>query len=483
MKINALLGENIDKGTARALPVDKDLIYKARNQFPGYDAQQALTLYIADRMSNQEKTDSSQNKLIDTQKRENERLRGAVDTFGQELENFERQSQETDREVERLKQLSGALTTGGAKTQQTAKVSADDLEKLQQDLEILKTKPGMDQEKFKNIELQIKQIASNPSMDENDLAKVNSLINTLTKQKTIGDELYKKLEDQLSKTQTDLDKKEGRFAKYIEKKKGEVGSMQKTHAGEIQKYADIVKGYENQIQDFGNQIQNFQNQMKNVEKQLGSIEKEKDITRQLRAGAQQDAQSVADMKDVISAKLELINNITNKMTGQAQNDPNIEEPTGVGPQANVLDVMNKGQEVEKKITKGAEQMLNRKLAEGKTFKPLQKYKNPNYNEWINKHLPALIQVFKNNYWRELERPGSQYSDEQIHYIIEKYTPMLYNLGDENTPLTKEQVENWMTVVKDKLWEQPVQNQLDLFTESLDKTYSRMLDKLIGLPYI
>jgi hypothetical protein len=61
--------------------------------------------------------------------------------------------------------------------------------------------------------------------------------------------------------------------------------------------------------------------------------------------------------------------------------------------------------------------------------------------------------------------------------------MLYNLGDEHTPLTQEQVENWMTVVKNKLWEQPVHNQLDLFAEGLDKTYARMLDKIIGLPYI
>ena len=77
------------------------------------------------------------------------------------------------------------------------------------------------------------------------------------------------------------------------------------------------------------------------------------------------------MKDQISAKLELINNITNKLSGQAQNDSNIEEPKGAGPQANVLNTMSTGQGIEKKITKGAEQMLNRKLAEDKTFKPLQ----------------------------------------------------------------------------------------------------------------
>ena len=195
------------------------------------------------------------------------------------------------------------------------------------------------------------------------------------------------------------------------------------------------------------------------------------------------------MKDQIQSQLDLITNMTGKMTSQAQasNDANLGEPQGSGPQADILTKLARGPEDKKNLSKGAEQMLNRKLSEGaesnNSFKPLQKYKNPKYNEWITKHLPALIKVFKNKYWRDLEQPDTQYSDEQIHYIIEKYTPLLYNLGDENTPLTADQVNNWLEVVKNKLWEQPVQNQLDLFTEGLDKTYSRMLEKIIGLPYI
>ena len=482
MKISSLLREveKPNQGTVNQLSVDRDLIYKARNKYPGYSPEQAMILLISDEMKNQEKTDSVQNKLIDTQKRENERLRGAVDSLGQELQDFEQQSIETDREVERLKQLSNTLTTGGTDTKRKAKLSADDLEKLQQDLETLKTKPGMDPKKFQQLEQQIKLMASNPSVGNADIEKINSLLNTLNKQKTIGDDLYKKVEDQLVATQTELDKKENRFQGYIDKKKGEIADIQQTHATDIKKYADIVKGYQQEIKDFDSQMSVLNKQLANVQ---NGVQKERDITIQLRAGIQQDAQAFSDMKDQIQSQLDLITNMTGKMTGQAQNDSKIEEPTGAGPQASVLDTMSAGQEVEKKITKGAEQMLNRKLAEGKTFKPLQQYKNPKYNEWINKHLSALIQVFKNKYWKELERPESQYSDEQIHYIIEKYTPMLYNLGDENTPLTKAQVENWMTVVKDKLWEQSVQHQLDLFAESLDKTYSRMLDDIIGLSYI
>ena len=219
MKISSLLreAETPNQGTVTQLPVDRDLIYRAKNKYPGYSSEQAMILLISDEMKNQEKTDSTQNRLIDTQKRENERLRGAVDSLGKELQDFEQQSQETDREVERLKQLSSTLTTGGTETKRKAKLSADDLEKLQVDLETLKTKPGMDPNKFQQLEQQIKLMASNPSVSNADLAKINSLVDTLNKQKVIGDELYSKVENQLAVTQQDLDKKEGRFSKYIEK--------------------------------------------------------------------------------------------------------------------------------------------------------------------------------------------------------------------------------------------------------------------------
>jgi hypothetical protein len=78
MKISSLLGEASTENKA-ALPIDKDLLYKARQKYPQYSGEQALTLYIADEMKEKDKTDSNQNRLIDTQKRENERLRSVVD--------------------------------------------------------------------------------------------------------------------------------------------------------------------------------------------------------------------------------------------------------------------------------------------------------------------------------------------------------------------------------------------------------------------
>jgi hypothetical protein len=82
-------------------------------------------------------------------------------------------------------------------------------------------------------------------------------------------------------------------------------------------------------------------------------------------------------------------------------------------------------------------------------------------------------------YKELTEKG--YSDRQIADTLEEYVPLLYNLGDDKTPLTPQQVQLWIDNVKLKLWERSVQH--ELFNESLDKTYARMLDDIIGLAYI
>ncbi len=64
MKISSLLRE-APKGPA--LSLDKDLMQRAKLRFPGYDSQQALSLYIADKAAKQQKTDDAQNNLINKQ--------------------------------------------------------------------------------------------------------------------------------------------------------------------------------------------------------------------------------------------------------------------------------------------------------------------------------------------------------------------------------------------------------------------------------
>jgi len=468
MKISSLLREadKPDQGTVKGLPVDRDLIYRAKNKYPGYSSEQAMILLIADEMKNQEKTDSNQNKLLDTQKRENERLRGIVNDLGQtveqEIQQVAQQAEINDREIEKIKQLSGTLSTGSKETTRKAQLSADDLEKLNKDLAMLKNKPGMDPEKFKQLEQQIKSMASNPSAGNADIAKINSLLDTLNKQKEVGDDLYKKVENQLAKTQEELDKKENRFANYIDKKKGEVGTMQKTHAGEIQQYADIVKGYQQEINKF--------------DKELNKMKSEKDIIYDLRAGIMQnaekiskDADDISKMKNDVSKKLDFINQHIQKITSNATPEKDVAV-------ADVPWIMGGAQKQQNAPSNVQESII---YTEGYTPAPTRQYRNAKYNEWIAKHFLGLFNLFKGRYATDLAEKG--YSDKQIADTLEEYIPLLYNLGNDKTPLTPKEVNPWMDTVKDKLWE--LQAQYELFNESLDKTYARMLDNIIGLDYI
>ena len=455
MKIISLLGEAINQNKAN-LPLDKDILYKAKQKYPQYSATQALTLYIADEMKEKDQVDSNQSRLIDTQKRENERLRSVVDNLGQtveqEIQQVAKQAEINDREISRIKQLTGKLSQGGTDTQRKAKVSSDDLEKLQKDLEMLKTKPGMDPEKYKKLQAQIKELVNNQSFDNTDLAKVRPLISTLNNQKTIGDELYKRLEDQLRKTQEDLHAKEGRFVKYINKKTDQVGDIQKTHAGEIQKYSEIVKGYQHDI--------------KNFDKELKKMKDEQNIIYNLRAGVQQDAEDINKMKIELSQSLDFINQHMDKMTGDESNK-------------NVADInwLVGGNKKPQNTPVAAN--VQESITEDYEVAPSRRYNNPKYNEWIHKHFSGLFSLFTRKYSKELTEKG--YSDRQIADTLEEYVPLLYTLGDDKTPLTPQQVQLWIDNVKAKLWERPVQQ--ELFNESLDKTYVRMLDNIIGLDYI
>ena len=430
MKISSLLRE-APKGPA--LSLDNDLMQRAKLRFPGYDSQQALSLYIADKAAKQQKTDDAQNNLINTQQK-------AIKSIGQELQDYEDQAQETDREVERLKQLSGALTTGSADRQQKAKVSADELEKLQKDLEELKTKPGMDQEKYAEIEQQISALANSSGAEDADVKKLQNLVNNIQSKANVN---YDVVAAQLEKTKQDLDDKETRFQNYIDKTDNykkttnvELQQIAKNSAEEIKKYSDIVQGYQKQIDNFDSEIEQEKNAIIGMRKQ---IEQEVLKVNDLRARTKRNASI-----PWIAGKRPSGGSPT--IAPQPQGELQLEEDTKILNKQGILTTQD----------------------------------NSDYNEWRDDHIYGLFTMFKSKYVSFIQQNG--YSDKQIQDMLIKYLPKLYNLGDDSTPVTPKEVSDWMeNDVKPKLEQEIVQT--ELFKESLDKTYSRMLDKIIGLAYI
>jgi hypothetical protein len=438
MKIISLLGEAFNQNKAN-LPLDKDILFKAKQKYPQYSGTQALTLYIADEMKEKDQVDSNQNRLIDTQQRENDRLRGEVQSIGQELENFERQSIETDREVARLKQLSGMLTTGGASTQQNAKVSADALEKLQKDLATLKAKPGMDSKVFNELSSQVQSLSKNKSTDNEDVRKLQNIVKDIENQASVN---YNSVARELNTTKQRLADKEARFKEYKSS------------------FSDYKQSTSTQLEKFGTDIKN----------ELG-------IARDLRATIMQDAEVIQkDAADIHKMKINLGKQI-DFINKQVQKIANTEEPAAGA--ADAPWIMGGGQRQQNIQNNPANVQESIMYTEEYIPAPTRKYRNVKYDEWIRKHFLGLFNMFKGRFAGDLkQRP---YSDKQIADTLEEYIPLLYNLSDEKTPLTPKEVNPWMEAVKDKLWE--LSAEPELFSESLDKTYARMLDNIIGLDYI
>ena len=472
MKISALLRE-AQKGPA--LSLDQDLMQRAMLRFPGYDSQQALSLYIADKASQQQKTDAAQNNLITKQQ-------NAISTLGQELQNYEAQAQETDREVERLKQLSGALTTGSADRQQKAKVSADELEKLQKDLETLKTKPNLDPEKYKEIEQQITALANSAGAEDEDVKKLQNLVNNIQTKATIN---YDDVSAQLAKTQQDLASKEERFSKYIRK----TGEKARTSSEEIKKYSDIVNGYKKDIENFD---------------KFMTSEKDNIIT--LRGEIQQQAQEIEDMASDLASSIGFVKPLLkNKSATMAKNaidnaKNSATDATSNVPQRQLPDIeFDDTEDLEPELfgdedqeTPQSEPNINyryeSKIVE-QTNRPVGPVldHDPNTEEWLNKHLPMMVRDFKKLFALALVKKNPTYNDHQIAYAIEDMIDILFS--HEENPISKATMNGFYSLVKTNLFQQAPETstlhmkQNKLFAESLDKTYSRMLDKIIGLPYI
>jgi hypothetical protein len=112
--------------------------------------------------------------------------------------------------------------------------------------------------------------------------------------------------------------------------------------------------------------------------------------------------------------------------------------------------------------------------------------DPEFNDWMRDHLHILINMFKGKFRNELARKNPTYGDGQISYDIQDEAWYLKKIFDGNDPvLTKQKMDAYLDLVKMTLFNQPVEisHQDELFKESLEKTYERMLDNVIGLSYI
>ena len=443
MKISSLLRE---APSTPALSLDQDLMQRAMLKFPGYDKQQALSLYIADKASQQEKIDASQNNLINTQRSAIQTLQGELDA--------------NEDEVERIKQLTAKVTAGGADTRQKAKVSGEELEKLQKQLEELKDKPNLDPKKYKEMEAQIMALASNPSAENTDVRKLQSLVNQIDSKATVNyDAVYKELQA----TQKELDSKEQRFQKSINKNTDKF----EKNASEFRRYADIVDGYKNKIDKFDD----FMNA-------------EKENILNLRGEIQQKAQDIEDMSAELASTIGFVKPLLRKSAaaasqggaprgapGGSQNNPGRKLPDqGIEPANDrQYDLFANGTN-ESKIFE---------LSNNRPIEPVLDH-DAETEDWLKKYLPVMVNDFKNMFARALANKSPTYNDHQIAYAIESNVEDLFQLGEN--PISRQSMNGFLSTVKTELFQQPPETST-VHMKKQDKLFYEGLDRIINLSSI
>jgi len=220
---------------------ERDIFYQASKNYPDRNAQQALGLFLADKLEDFDKRDLQQNKIINTQRKENEKLQSNLSNLQQEIEKVETSGQKTDSEINRLKALSGQLSSNI----EQRKISTRDIENALAQVEELKNKPGMSQERYEELKKKLESVSQNQSRIDPEEFKTftDQLYKLTTKQEIEKQQLQQisTISNRLELQQQDIRAQRGDIASKVaglEKRQQELEQKEKTLSAEIKNTVD-----------------------------------------------------------------------------------------------------------------------------------------------------------------------------------------------------------------------------------------------------
>ena len=480
----------------RPLTRDQDIQYQASRKYSDRSPEQALQMYVADKLASSEQMDYEQNKLINAQKRENEKLRRSLQDLGQELTDHERVAQDTEQQVQRLKDLSAKLRPAGEIQQAATKASADKVQAMLADVEKLKTLPGMDEKKYKELVDKVNQIKQGAGDDE--VQKVQLALAVLSQKQQVDDQMFNTVMTRLDDTQAKLDAKELRFRKYITKKSGDIEAQTRSHGDELKKYSQIVNKYKQELDGFSDYMNNTKKEVGQSKAEVEQAKLEVEKAKQEAIALTSDAEAklkelefrfspevrksttrtkkkrVPSVDDMFKASSKEVNKLkpgASPSDVAAATKAGISKPAKAGPDISKLDT-----DFERQRSFGMQAKDDKEEPKDPTQmnEDLRQYDDADFLEWAMENVPIIIRHFYSRY-PELE---DTIPKEQVRDMVEKYLPYLYQYDDVDVEL----MNTFLDIVNSKIKKQgkiPVQK--DLF--SLEEQFEQQLDKLIGLEYI
>jgi DNA repair exonuclease SbcCD ATPase subunit len=228
---------NPKTGIEKSISRDRDIVYQATRSYPELTKDQALGLYLDDKLKQFDTRDLEQNAVINAQRRENAKLTSNLTKMQQELETVAQSGEQSDAEINRLKTLSGKISTDV----EQRKVNATEVEKALAQVEELKNKPGMNDEQYNQLKQDLEYAKKNiEKINPQEFTNLVSQIKTMSGEQSLEKEKLKQLGDVAAKVtsqQKDIETQKadvsGKIAQ-IEKKQQELEQREKEIGKEIE---------------------------------------------------------------------------------------------------------------------------------------------------------------------------------------------------------------------------------------------------------
>jgi len=250
--VNEFDGSRVKKEKA-PIAGDRDIARQAQSKYGGYDKEQSLELFIADKLEDMEKRDLEQNKVINTQRRANDALRKELTTMSQEVHDIADQEQSDQLEIDRLR----SLATGAKQDKETNTASRQEVADLLSQVDALSKKPGVSDEDYEKLKKEVETNAKKGA-DPQAVEQLKSTISDLQSQDEINKDTISDLNDmaaQLAANQQSTSKSLSGLDSEI---KSKVAAATKTIDSEVKKVDSEVKKVDRRLNTTGTKLTNAQ---------------------------------------------------------------------------------------------------------------------------------------------------------------------------------------------------------------------------------
>lgn len=181
-----------NKQGERAIERSHDIAYLAKQKYPDYSEAQAIELYLSDKLSDLDARDYEQNKIINAQRKENEKLKLGLNSLRKEMSTIEKSGEHADQEISRLQALSGKIQTDIEKR----RLSSDELNKALAQVDDLKNKSGIDRDDYEKIKNKVETF-SKEKINPEEFSKLSDQLTQLSSKKFVDSEQIENLKTAL----------------------------------------------------------------------------------------------------------------------------------------------------------------------------------------------------------------------------------------------------------------------------------------------